>query len=180
MEGGDEELRGVQTLSWCWREQEEDEEGEEERDGGKRRGASSCTCVFIIMQIRPDIRSQLHNSGNRVTGGAGAQRGSSPPPKLPNQPRLLRFPVRVRPPRLRCSVLRAGIILAHFCASLCPDDRCPCDCFIDHRVNYSSILIKADGHVEECTFVPLNLSKQLFIGSKTKQIKERSELKVSL
>lgn len=76
MEGGDEELRGVQTLSWCWREQEEDEEGEEERDGGKRRGASSCTCVFIIMQIRPDIKS-LHNSGNRVTGGAGAQRGSS-------------------------------------------------------------------------------------------------------
>lgn len=37
MEGGDEELRGVQTLSWCWREQEEDEEGEEERDGGEEK-----------------------------------------------------------------------------------------------------------------------------------------------
>lgn len=178
MEGGDEELRGVQTLSWCWREQEEDEEGEEERDGGKRRGASSCTCVFIIMQIRSDIRS-LHNSWNRVTGGAGAQRGSSPPPQPPNQPRLLRFPVRVGPPRLTCSVPRAGIILANFCASLCPDDRCLCDCSIDHRVNYSSILIKADGHVEECTFVPLNLLKERFCWFKN-ETNKRSELKVSL
>lgn len=96
-----------------------------------------------------------------TTPGTGSQEEPEPreEAQLPNQPRLLRFPVRVGPPRLGCSVPRAGIILAHFCASLCPDDRCLCDCFIDHRVNYSSILIKADGHVEECTIFPLNILK---------------------